>query len=52
MRGLGEASPGIDVRLGLREPEEELGKRILQRVGEDDADLLRRSDAVTNVVLE
>ena len=39
-------------RSRLGDPEEDLGERILQRLGENDADLLGGSNAVANVVLE
>ena len=42
----------VGVRACLGDPEEDLRERILQRVGEHDADLLGGSDAVPNLVLE
>ena len=42
----------IGVRLGLRQPEEELGERVADRLGHDGADLLGRAQSVSHLVLE
>ena len=40
------------VRLAGREPEEEVGERVAQRLGEHALDLLGRADALAHLVLE